>query len=198
KDFRKRWSQTKKDEAVQNPEADVSGGRKMLETVAAEAEQRMPAGRAGQNVTVDQEEQLLRQAARDMGIKDADAQDQFVERARQQPMLALDMGWPGKGLLDIDHLSRTVVVRINQRHPFIQEVYLPLREAVATELADLDEYGLRELLERSKDAIDLLFFAYAKAENQHPDPDKAFGELREDWGKYAAVYLMKRDEIVVE
>jgi hypothetical protein len=198
KDIRKRWSQTKKDEAVQKPEADVSGGRKMPETVAAEAEQRMPAGRAGQNVTVEQEEQLLRQAALDMGIKDVDAQDQFVERARQQPMLALDMGWPGKGLLDIDHLSRTVVVRINQRHPFVQEVYLPLREAVATELADLDEYGLRGLLERSKDAIDLLFFAYAKAENQHPDPDRAFGELREDWGKYAAVYLMKRDEIVVE
>ncbi len=31
----------------------------------------------------------------------------------------------------------------------------------------------------------------------HPTPDEAFGELREDWGKFAAVYLNKRDEVEV-
>ncbi len=173
KRIRTLWAKHKKEDPKSgptSPDADVSGGRQRTEAIAGDANSRMPSGRAGETVTPDQEEQYLRQAAADVGITDPEAQQEFVEKARQKPMLAVEMGWPGKGLLDIEHLSRTVVVKINRRHSFIEDIYLPLREAVATEMADLDEYALRSLLEKAADGMDLLLFAYAKDREHAPDP----------------------------
>jgi len=38
-------------------------------------------------------------------------------------------------------------------------------------------------------ALDVLFIAYAKAENLHPDPDETYGDLRSQWGIAAAAYV---------
>jgi hypothetical protein len=53
------------------------------------------------------------------------------------------------------------------------------------------------LLEKAADGIDLLLFAYAKAENQSQDPEEDYLMLREDWGKFAAVYVRDRSKIPV-
>jgi len=41
---------------------------------------------------------------------------------------------------------------------------------------------------KAANGLDVLFMAYAKAENLHSDPDKAYGDLRTYWGQHAYAF----------
>jgi hypothetical protein len=174
----------------------VSGDRNFPANVAQDAEPGMPTGQAGLAVTMDEEEKRLREIADSVGITEKEKQDEFVQHARQKPVVPIEREWPGKGLLDIDHLHSTVVVTINRKHPLVQDVYLPLKEAVAKNLMDMDTEAVVDLLRRARDAFDLLLFAYAKAENMSKSPEEDYGELREYWGTFTAAYLKAREKSI--
>jgi hypothetical protein len=189
------WDKTQQ----QTPPApsDTSGDRKGPENLVKTADPGLPPGKAGLKMAPDEEERRLRQAATDVGITDIMKQDEFIKHAKQKPVVSLDVEWPGKGLLDIEHLTHTVVVRINRRHPFIQQVYLPLREVIAKGPEGIDSHEFLSILTRAADGMDLLLFAYAKAENASHNPEDDYGMLREDWGKFAAVYLRDLGKVAV-
>lgn len=195
KDIRDLWQQVR-DETPPNPE-DTSGGRQVPEEIAKKADEALPVGRAGQTVTPDEQDARLRQAAADVGIVDPVKQDKFVEHAKQQPVVSLDVDLEGSGLLVIQHLTNTVVVRINRRHPFVQQVYKPLRDAAAPGAGEMDKHQTVSLLQKAADGIDLLFFAYAMAENQSRNPDEKYEDLREDWGKFTKKYILDRSKASV-
>ena len=169
----------------------------MAEAAVKAVAARLTAGQAGQGMTQEDTRKALDKVAREVGITDEKERAEFVAHAEQQPVVAFDTEWRGKGMLSIDHLNRTVVVAINRRHPFIHQTYLPLREALDKGVDQLEPFQVQGLLENAADGIDLLFFAYAKAENMSPTPEEDYEELREDWGKFASVFLhdMKRVEI---
>ncbi len=198
KDVRALWAKTKKQKKNEEPSNDISGGRDQVQDVVKAAGPGMPPGRAGNTVSTEKTNEKLKIAAKDAGITDEKKQKEFVESSSKQSMVTLDMDWPGKELVDIDHLNGTVLVRINRRHPLIQKVYLPLQEAISKGVDNLDEHAIQNLLETAKDGIDLLIYAYAKAENQSRNPEDDYGELRADWGKFAAVYINKRDQVRVD
>ena len=56
----------------------------------------------------------------------------------------------------------------------------------ATEPEDLDLTEVSRLLRNLSMGLDLLFIAYAKAENMHADPADAYEELRSHWGLFTA------------
>ncbi|MGN6398663.1 MAG: ATP-binding protein [Mucilaginibacter sp.] len=197
KRIREVWGETEDElKALQGPEV-TNGGRENSELTVKESVTSMPKGRAGETVTVDEENAALRKAATEVGITDPVKQDQYINQAKQKPFVALDTEWAGKGLLDIDHLNQTVIVRINRRHPFIREVYNPLREALDKGVMELESDYLFNLLQKATEGIDLLFFAYAKAENMSQQPEDDYMELREDWGKFSAIFLKKREEMTI-
>ena len=178
------WKETRPAPPSQ-PGGDPSGGRADVASLAAAAKASSPSGLAGRGTTAEEENRRLRQAAELAGVTDAAEQAAFVERAKKKPFQLFEGGWPGKGLLEVAHLTNTLAVTINRRHPFVKEVYQPLSDAVR-DGADPDE-AVR-LLESAKDGIDLLLSAYAMAENRNAeDPDETFGDLREDFGRFAAV-----------
>jgi hypothetical protein len=107
--------------------------------------------------------------------------DSFAQRS----LTMVDAGWPGKELLEIEHLTGKVVAKINRRHPFVTTVLAPLRAMADKDPDDLDTAAVSELLRKSVLGIDLLLLAYAKAENMVPDPDDRYSDLRGDWGKFA-------------
>ena len=174
---------------------DTTGGRSKSEDTAQASNAGMPIGRAGESVTPDSELASLLQIAEEVGIKDPEQQLQFAQKAQQKPFNAVDMSWSGKGLLDIEHLNKTVVVKINRKHAFIRDIYLPLKEVTEKDMSEFEPDYIRHMLSNALEGIDLLFFAYAKAENMNPDPEEAFMVLREDWGKFTAAYLKKREEL---
>jgi hypothetical protein len=173
------------------------GRRNAAEEAVKAVAPRLTAGQAGQTMTQEATRQALDKVAREIGITDEKERADFVEQAEQKPVVSFDTEWRGKGMLDIEHLNRTVVVAINRRHPFIRHTYLPLRDALDKGVDQLEPFQVHGLLENAANGIDLLFFAYAKAENMSPTPDEDYEELREDWGKFASVFLrdMKRVDI---
>jgi len=193
--IRKQWEEIR-NETPANPD-DTSGGRQGPEEIVKKADDALPVGRAGQTMTPDEEDARLRQAASDIGIVDPVKQEKFVAQAKQQPVVALDVDIEGSGLLVIEHLTNTVVVRINRRHPFVKQIYKPLRDAIAPGAEEMDRHQVISMLGKAADGIDLLFFAYAKAENQSQNPDDDYEMLREDWGKFAKIYVRDRNKVSV-
>jgi hypothetical protein len=188
------WIENTKSEFSDASESDVSGGRKAAQDTAKESDDILPKGVAGSTISVAEENEALRKLAAEQGIQDPKQQQQFVEKMKQFPIIAVERSWPGKGILDIEHLTNTVVVYLNHNHPFIQKVYSPLKKLV---LKDELAPEFRTALSNALQGIDLLFFAYAKAENQSIDPDEQFSTLREDWGKFASHYLKKMQDVDV-
>lgn len=195
KRIRELWEQTRQ-QTPANPE-DVSGGRQVPEEVAKKSDDALPVGKAGQTVTPEEQDDRLRQAAIDAGIIDPVKQDKFIAQAKQQPVVALDVDLEGSGLLVIEHLTDTVVVRINRRHPFVKQIYKPLRDVLAPEAEEMDKHQVMTLVQTAADGIDLLLFAYAMAENQSRNADEKYEALREDWGKFTKIYVRDRSKVSV-
>ena len=177
--------------------ASVLGRRQAAEDAVQSIASRLTGGRAGLDGTAEDTRDRLDEIAQEIGIEDPKLRAEFVAQAEQQPVLSFDTEWRGKGMIEIEHLNRTVVVAINRRHPFIRQTYLPLRDALDRGVDQLEPFQVQGLLENAADGIDLLLFAYAKAENMSPTPDEDYEELREDWGKFASVFLrdMKRVDV---
>lgn len=196
KRIREVWASNKAQTIELTPE-DLSGGRDKAEETVKLSNTSMPMGKAGNYVSPQTEYERLLATAVDMGIEDIFKQKEFADQALQKPINALEMSWPGKGLLDIEHLNKTVIVKINKNHPFIREIYSPLKQVCDKDISDLDDIYINHLFEKAREGIDLLFFAYAKAENMSQNPEEQYMELREDWGKFTATYLKKRDEMSI-
>lgn len=192
------WAESARKAADTKRDDTGSGGRTNAENVASEAQAGLPSGNAGATVSEEQTLERLKEAALEVGITDPVKQQEFIDKVKQMPFVALDRNWPGKGLISIEHLNQLVLVKINRSHPFIRDVYLPLKQASVSKISEMDAASLQPLLAKASDAIDLLFFAYAKAENMAPDPEDRYGDLREYWGQFTATYLRKREDVAVQ
>jgi Histidine kinase-, DNA gyrase B-, and HSP90-like ATPase len=155
------------------------------------AEQTAPKGQAGLDVTEERQEELISELLEDLNIDPEDGAgkaDRIRQMIQEHPMTIVDGAWPGKELMEIDHLNNKAVVRLNHRHPFIRDIYDPLREAAGKLPGDQDAEDLFDLVQRTSNALDVLFLAYAKAENLHRDPT-VFDDLRSYWGQHTQAYM---------
>lgn len=162
------------------------------------SEQTAPKGQAGLDVGEEQQEQIIEELLEDLEIDPEDEPekaDRIRTRIRQKPMTMVDGAWPGKELLEITHLNGKAVVRLNHRHPFIRDIYDPLRQTAGKLPGDQDGGEMFDLIRKVSKAMDVLFLAYAKAENLHHDPS-IFDDLRSYWGQHTQAYMkeLAKDE----
>ena len=87
-------------------------------------------------------------------------------------MILVDGSWPGKEIFEVTHLNGKAIVRLNHRHPFIRDIYDALKAAGNGGGEDLSAEELVDLVRKTKRGLDVLFLAYAKGENMHPDPSQ--------------------------
>lgn len=147
-------------------------------------------GRANMKATADEVTQKFRDVIVDMGLDPDAAESEAAmkwlrESFSKRSMTIVDAGWAGKDLLDVEHLTGKVIVKINRRHPFSTSVLTPLRAMAEKEADDLDVTAVAELLRKTVLGIDLLLLGYAKAENMAANPEDDFGDLRSDWGRFS-------------
>jgi hypothetical protein len=119
----------------------------------------------------------------------AEVADKLRETIEALPFTIVDRTWPGKEMLDITHLNGKAVVTLNHGHPFIRDVYDVAQSAAARSADEVDPAEALRFARRMKVGFDLLFMAYAKAENMHPNADSYYGDLRMFWGQAAASYI---------
>jgi hypothetical protein len=188
--------------AQENKDLATQGVHSRAEDIAAENEQTAIPGRSGTDVTPDERDQKVDEAieaATSSAGPNAPPPAAIKERVKQLPFSILDMEWPGKEFIEIDHLGANTIVKLNKRHPFFTKVYskvlratnmVPL-EALEAELngsteakpsAPMSEDEVRSMARVVQIGLDLLIVAYAKAESMERDPDEKYGDLRSHWG----------------
>ncbi|MGE5483448.1 MAG: ATP-binding protein [Ignavibacteriales bacterium] len=179
------------DEAAKRDREVSAEHRKSMDAVR-EVDQTSPQGRAGAHRGPQEKEQVIGDVLSDVGI-DEKKEPERAERVRKEieeyPITLIDSSWAGKELLDIEHLNGKALVKVNHRHPFIREIYEPIKEAAGKDSSEVTAEDLVRLARKVEVAIDVLFMAYAKAENMHHDPEDAYSDLRSYWGQFTAAYV---------
>lgn len=141
------------------------------------------------NVPLNEQQEIIDDLLEDVGVNNnQELANAIKQQIQERPIMLVDSSWPGKELFDITHLNGRAIVKINHRHPFIKEIYDPLKE-VANNKSELDAEEIVEIARKVETAIDVLFMAYAKAENLHSNPDDAYSDLRTQWGYFTAAYV---------
>lgn len=189
KEIRRYWNEKEAEESIASPEHDVA------EEAVRRAEQTMPRGRAGLDLSKADDEKLIADVV--LEVLGAEASDQekveIAARLEEFPISIVDSAWPGKELLDVTHLNARAVVKVNQQHPLLSGVYSELKALADRDPQEIDPTDAVEdavkLARKAKVTIDLLLMAYVKAESMSPSPEEDYGELRSDWGRFASTYL---------
>ncbi|MDO8223942.1 ATP-binding protein [Bacillus cabrialesii] len=157
-----------------------------------EAEKTSIPGRAALNTPESIVNETIQDILEDAGLdktKDKELADKMTKQINEQPITLVDSSWPGKELMDITHFNGKAVVKLNHRHPFIKEIYNPIKEAANQEPSNINPDELIDLARKVESAIDVLFMAYAKAENMHMNPDEVYSDLRTQWGIFSGAYV---------
>jgi hypothetical protein len=161
------------------------------EEAVQRAEKSLPDGRGGLKVDTQTQEKFLEDLILDLGIdpkQNPEQAEEVKQRVQEFPITIVDHGWPGKELFEITHLNGKATVRINHRHPFIQQVYDPLKDLASRDSSTVTTEEAIEIAKKAEIGLDILFMAYAKAENMSSDPDNMYGDLRSYWGQHAQAY----------
>jgi hypothetical protein len=195
---RKRIQKTYTDE--ENKEKASQRIHEQAEDIGAEVDKTSPKARAGSDVSPDEREAMfeeLASAAAEAAQEEGTAappvsKEEIKERIKQNPFSIIDMQWPGKEFIEIEHLGTNTVIKLNNRHPFFTKIYSPLLKAAGVLVPRndgepkqaLSEEELQRLARIVHVGLDLLLVAYAKGESMNADPEAAYGDLRTQWGMF--------------
>jgi hypothetical protein len=160
----------------------AAGENAELLKAAGKANRSMPKSRTPQT-GAEKEHAALMQLAKDTGHKTTKEQEDYVKSIQDLPFIIERVDFPGHNFLDIQHFSSRIIIRINERHPFCQELWLPIQSIAQAPPGSVSGDDATKTARRTIEALELLVIAYAKAESMDPDPSK-FVELRDDWGKF--------------
>lgn len=189
KKVREHWMAVK--QADDAEDGGQGGTSSAVQDAVDKAEKTMPRGNAGTNLTADEESSKVDGIIEDLGL-DEEKGGPISQRVRAQIMghalTIVDTSWPGKELLEIEHLNGKAVVRLNHRHPFLASVYDPLRESSAKPFDDQESEDMHALIVRASNALEALFLAYAKAENMQHNPEQ-YEDVRSYWGQHLNAYV---------
>ncbi|MEQ9552612.1 MAG: ATP-binding protein [Coleofasciculus sp. G3-WIS-01] len=161
------------------------------ENAVQRAEKTLPVGRGGMSLDAQAQEKAMTDLLLDLEIdpeKNPESAEEVRQRVQNLPITIVDSSWPGKELFDITHLNGKAIIRINHRHPFIQEVYDSLKDLASRDSSTINVEEAIELARKAEIGLDILFMAYAKAENMNSDPDGVYGDLRTYWGQHTYAY----------
>ena len=143
----------------------------------------------------DREEEILDKLAEDTGHSEPTSKAEYLKRIADLPYVVETVDFPGMSFIDIQHLSHQIIIRLNIRHSFYQELWKPISDIAGAPAGSVSGDEATRTARRTKEALTLLVIAYAKAESMDVDPAK-FMELRDDWGKYLRSLMGKIKDVL--
>jgi hypothetical protein len=185
REIRRHWGEVKTHERA------AAQAHEEATAAAARADKTAPQGQAGKDLTDEKTEQILKDLLADLGVSDDQEKAEEVrEQVKENPFTLVDAEWPGNEMFEIDHLNGKAIIRLNHRHPFIRDIYDRLKAVADEGTNGNDTEELLSLIRKTQTGLDLLFLAYAKAENMHSKPQQ-FADLRSYWGQSTRAYLQE-------
>jgi hypothetical protein len=154
-------------------------------------EETAPRGLGGTDIPPQEAERIIEETAVDLGATTPTEVEAMKEVIRNETLTVVDFNWPGKELFETQHINGRVIVKLNYRHPFMRDIYTPVKDLANGQGSTMDAGDLEQIARRIQSAIDLLIFSYAKAENMHLHPEEQYGSLRGFWGQFLAEGVQK-------
>lgn len=167
------------------------------EQAMAKAEQSLPRGKKGKNLTPDEEKkqlELLANAALGKEKDNPKKKEEKMAEIRQKPYSIELVNYPRTILFETVHLLENIVIKLNMDHPFYRDVLQPLCGDL--DKGEEDGSPIQRRQDDMKNAILLLLFAYAKAESMFGDHEDLFESLRSQWGTALAAALSQYEREV--
>lgn len=161
---------------------DEAGEHTELMDAVAKVDRTLPKSRS-KGLGKEEERKVLDQLANDVHREDKKAQQEYLERISKLPYVLETVDFPGSNFIDVKHLSHQIIVRLNERHPFYQQLWQPIKDIAGAPAGSVSGDEATRTARRTLEALTLLVIAYAKAESMDAEPAK-FEELRDDWGKF--------------
>lgn len=146
----------------------------------------------------DDADEVLDDLARDVLGADSSQEEResYKESVRELPVVTESVDFPGNSFIDIKHLGHQVIIRLNTRHRFYRQLWLPLKELSEMRPEEVTPTMAVSAGRQATQALTVLLTAYAKAEGMHPNPTQAYGDLRNHWGAFLETLLARVKDIL--
>jgi len=181
---------------VSKEEQEHQGEYNPITQAANEANNAMPKSRAQNNKSEPEIEKDIDELATDVVGNDEKAKAEYKEKIRKEPFVIESVSFAGKDFFDIKHLNGQVIIRINTRHPFYQEMYKPIKDIAQADPGTVTGDQAVKISRRTIEALTLLILAYGKAESMNVNPDEAYRDLTGYWGQFLHTLMGKVKDVM--
>ncbi|MEQ1858867.1 MAG: ATP-binding protein [Chthoniobacteraceae bacterium] len=166
-------------------EDETNHGEHTAVTAAAKnADRMMPKGRAKGPASAEGEARILDDLATDVVGNDEEAKKKYIEKIRDLPFVLESVDWPGTNFIDIKHLAKMVIIRLNTRHRFYREMWEPTKEIATRGAGGITVEEAVKASRRTIEALELLVIAFGKAQSMDENPDERYSDLTPYWGQF--------------
>lgn len=163
---------------------------------AKEANRTLPKSRVKDTTPPNSTEKILDKLAEDVVGNDDKAKQEYRERIKDLPFILESVDFPGNTFLDIQHVDGQVIIRLNTRHRFYQEMWDPIRSIAQSAPGSVSGDEAVRTARRTLEALTLLVIAYGKAESMDDDPREQYGDLRMFWGQFLDSLMGKVKNVI--
>ncbi len=181
---------------VSREEQEHKGEYNPITQAANEANASMPKSRVQNNRSKNEVEKEIDELAADVVGNDEKAKEEYKEKISKEPFVIESVSFAGKEFIDIKHLNGQVVIRINTRHPFYQEMYKPIKDIAQSDPGTVTGDQAVKISRRTIEALTLLILAYGKAESMNVNPDEAYRDLTGYWGQFLHTLMGKVKDVM--
>lgn len=180
-----RWGKAAQKAQVHSGEhAAITGAVKGLDSV-------LPKGPAQPN-DEQQRQAAYEKLAKDTGhTKTPEEQANYIDRIKDLPFIMESVDYPGKMFIDIQIINRQVIVRLNTRHRFYQELWKPLQELSVMSPGSVSGDDAIKASRRAVEGLSLMILAYGKAVAMEEDGPDEYEDLTAYWGQFIDTLMGK-------
>lgn len=172
------------------------GEHASITQAAGEANPTMPKAKAKGPANKTEEDEILDDLANDVAGNDEQAKKDYLQKIKDAPFVVESVDFPGTQFIDIKHLSNKVIVRLNTRHKFYREMWLPLKSIGELDPVRISVDDVSHVCKRAIEALTLLLIAYGKAESMDENPEEKYRDLTSYWGQFLNTLMSKVKNVI--
>lgn len=184
------WGQKEREEQQ------TTGEHTSIEEAVKEANRTLPKSRVKEVPDEQEHSRALEELASDVGKTEPGEKEEYVERARELPIVIESVDFPGSLFIDVQHFSGQFVIRLNTRHRFYRELWEPIKKISELDPDLVSGEQAVSTARRTIEALSLLIVAYGKAESMDNNPSERYSDLRMFWGQFSDSLMGKVKGVV--
>ncbi len=171
----------------------------LLEAVA-DVDKTMPKNQGESGKSEEESEtkfkQELEELAEDTGHAETEEEKtEYVKKNKDLPFVLESSSFPGKSLMDIKHINKKVIIRLNTRHRFYKEIWANLKALAEQDPGNVSGADAVHAAHRAVEGLTLMVVAFAKAQAMDRNPDQ-YEDLTAYWGQFTDTLLGKIKDIM--